>query len=83
MDTKKPIQFGKESQKINVDISQKQKTSINDLYVRDLFKLLATHNTIPTHTPKKLIDCFYLYHSGSTYELYLYISNSWKKVSLT
>jgi len=80
----KPKEFGEQKDRIEIDISQTQKTSINDLYVRDLFQLLTTNRTVPTHTPKKLIDCFYLYWDGSTtYELYLYINNSWKKVSLT
>lgn len=56
----------------------------NQEYINDLTGLLKTNLTIPTHTPKKFIDCFYLYWDGSTtYELYIYISNSWKKTSLT
>lgn len=55
----------------------------NQEYINDLTGLLKTNLTIPTHTPKKFIDCFYLYWDGSTtYELYIYISNSWKKTSL-
>ena len=80
----KPKEFGEQKDRIDIDISQTQKTSINDLYVRDLFQLLTTHSTIPTHTPKKLIDCFYLYWDGSTtYELYIYINNAWKKATLS
>jgi len=56
----------------------------NQEYINDLIGLLKTNLTIPTHIPKKFIDCFYLYWDGSTtYELYIYISNSWKKTSLT
>ncbi|NCD00250.1 MAG: hypothetical protein EOL95_11195 [Bacteroidia bacterium] len=56
----------------------------NQEYINDLTELLKTNLTIPTHTPKKFIDCFYLYWDGSTtYELYIYTSNSWKKTSLT
>ena len=59
-------------------------TEFNQVYINDLVKLLKTHSTIPTHTPKKLLDCIYLYYDGdTTYELYLYISNTWKKVTLS
>lgn len=55
----------------------------NQEYINDLTKLLKTNLIVPTHTPKKFIDCFYLYWDGSTtYELYIYINNSWKKTSL-
>jgi len=79
----KPKQLGSEPKRIEVGISQEQTNNINDVYVRDLFSLLKTNSTVPTHTPKKFIDCFYLYWDGSTtYELYVYINNSWKKVTL-
>ncbi len=55
----------------------------NQDYINDLTRLLKTNLTVPTHIPKKFIDCFYLYWDGSTtYELYIYINNSWKKTSL-
>ena len=56
----------------------------NQSYINDLSKLLKTNTSVPTHVPKKFIDCFYLYWDESTtYELYVYISNSWKKVTLS
>ena len=56
----------------------------NQEYINDLTGLLKTNLTIPTHTPRKFIDCFYLYFDGtSTYELYIWINNSWKKVTLS
>lgn len=59
-------------------------SQFNQQYINDLTKIIKTNTTVPTHTPKKFIDCFYLYWDGSTtYELYLYISNSWKKVTLS
>lgn len=58
--------------------------NFNDSYIGDLVKILKTNSTVPTYTPKKFLDCFYLYWDGSTtYELYIYINNSWKKTSLT
>lgn len=56
----------------------------NQTYINDLTNLLKTNLSVPTYIPKKFIDCFYLYWDGSTtYELYIYINNSWKKTSLT
>jgi len=56
----------------------------NQVYINDLTKLIKTNLTIPTHTPRKFIDCFYLYWNGTTtYELYIYINNSWKKTTLS
>jgi hypothetical protein len=55
----------------------------NQEYINDLTRLLKTNSSVPTYTPKKFIDCFYLYNSGATYELYVYIDNLWKKVALS
>ena len=53
-------------------------------YINDLKFPIKTNRTVPTHTPKKFLDCFYLYWDGSsTYELYIYTNNSWKKTSLS
>lgn len=57
---------------------------VNNRYIKDLSSLLKTNTTIPTHTPKKFIDSFWLYWDESTtYELYIYINNTWKKVVLS
>lgn len=58
-------------------------TMFNQEYINDLTQLLKTNSTVPVNTPRKFIDCFYLYKNGATYELYLYIDNSWKKVTLS
>lgn len=56
----------------------------NQIYINDLTKLIKTNLTIPTHIPRKFIDCLYLYWDGTTtYELYIYINNSWKKTALS
>jgi hypothetical protein len=61
-----------------------QKEFKNERKVDDLLKLLKTNSTIPTHTPKKFVDCFWLYYDGATtYELYVYINNEWKKAALS
>lgn len=57
---------------------------VNNSFINDLQQLIKTNSTIPTHIPKKFVDCFWLYWDGSTtHELYVYINNSWKKTSLT
>ena len=56
----------------------------NQTYINDLRDVIKTNTSIPTHTPKKFIDCIYLYWDGTTtYELYIYINNTWKKVALS
>lgn len=83
MENNKQIKFQKIKSE-NKDIKFDTQELFNQPYINDLTQLLKTHQTIPTHTPKKLIDCFYLYWDGSTtYELYLYINNTWKKVILS
>ena len=58
--------------------------SFNQSYINDLRDVIKTNTSIPTHTPKKFIDCIYLYWDGTTtYELYIYINNTWKKVALS
>ena len=58
--------------------------SFNQTYINDLTQILKTNTSVPTHTPKKFIDSFYLYWDESTtYELYIYINNTWKKVALS
>ena len=55
----------------------------NQSYINDLTQLLKTNSTVPTNTPKKFIDCFYLYKNGTTFKLYVYIDNTWKSVTLS
>ena len=59
-------------------------SEFNQSYINDLRDVIKTNTSIPTHTPKKFIDCIYLYWDGTTtYELYIYINNTWKKVALS
>ena len=51
------MELGKEYKKTNID----EKQLANNNYINDLTRLLKTNSTIPTHTPKKFMDCFYLY----------------------
>lgn len=55
----------------------------NQNFINDLTKIIKTNSAVPSYIPKKFIDCFYLYFDGATtYELYVYINNSWKKCVL-
>jgi len=68
----------------NIDISQEQRDGANQVYINDLTRVLKTNSSVPTHSPKKLLDCFYLYYDGSTtYRLYVYINNEWKYTNLS
>ena len=67
----------------NVEISQENKDRENQRYLDDLKRVMKTHSTIPTHEPKKLLDCIWLYKDGATYRLYIYINNEWKYSALT
>lgn len=54
-----------------------------DQYIRDL-KFIPTINTsIPTLPPKKFTDIFWIRNNSGTMELYIYVGNSWKKVTLS
>ena len=65
----KPIDFASLQEKVSTD-------SLRDL--------LKTNSSIPTHTPKTFKDQLWLYFDGSTtYELYIFINNEWKKITLT
>jgi len=37
----------------------------------------------PTYTPKNFFEQFYLQKDGSTYYMWVYTNNLWKKVTLT
>lgn len=66
------------------DIQFETQGLFNQIYINDLTRLIKTNTTVPTYIPKKFIDCFYLYWNGTTtYELYIYINNTWKKTTLS
>ena len=86
MEIKQPkqIKIDKLNTKDNSNPIFDKQELFNQIYINDLTRVIKTNLTIPTHTPKKFIDCIYLYFDGSTtYELYLYINNTWKKVTLS
>jgi hypothetical protein len=64
----------------NSDIAFDTQPQFNQVFIDDFPKLLKTNYTIPTHTPKKLLDCIYPYFDGeSEYSLYVYINKVWKR----
>ena len=64
----------------NVDIEKKQVDISNQTYIDDLKKLIKTNTNIPTHTPKKFVDMFYVRDNSGTTEFYVFINNTWKKL---
>ena len=57
--------------------------SFNQSYINDLTQILKTNTSIPTHTPKKFIDFFYLYKNETDYRFYTYINNEWKYTDIS
>lgn len=55
------------------------------LKLENLFGLIRTVDTAPTHTPRNLFEQFIIYTNGATYRLYLYdtTNNAWRYVALT
>lgn len=69
---------------ITVGIDKPQEDLSNQFYIDDLKRLIKTNSTVPTHTPKKFLDCFWFYWDGTTtYRLYIYINNEWKYTTLS
>ena len=64
----------------NVDIEKKQVDISNQAYIDDLKKLIKTNTSVPTHTPKKFVDMFYVRDNSGTTEFYVFINNTWKKL---
>lgn len=68
---------GQDFKEIDINISQENETFLNDRYINDLKNIALTNDTIPTYVPKKLSECYYIYKSGSTQRLYVYVNNAW------
>lgn len=54
----------------------------DDKYIKDLKFPLTVNTSVPTHTPLKFIDMFWIRDNAGTREFYVYIG-SWKKVNLS
>ena len=68
---------GQDFKEIDINISQQNESFLNDRYINDLKNIALTNDTIPTYVPKKLSECYYIYKSGSTQRLYVYVNNAW------
>ena len=80
MDKIKLPNDGKEPDRIKFDNQELW----NQQYIDDLVKIIKTVSVIPTHTPKKFIECFcFYYNNDTTYRLYIYINNEWKYTNLS
>lgn len=49
-------------------------------YINDLKYTFKINNSVPTHTPKKFVDCFWVRDNSVTKELYIYVGGSWKQI---
>ena len=67
-------------QEISVGIDKPQTDLSNQIYIDDLKNLIKTNTEVPTHTPKKFVDMFYLRDNSGTNEIYIFINNSWEKI---
>lgn len=68
---------GQEFKEVEVAISAEKASLLDGNYVNDLKNIALTNDTIPTYIPKKLSECYYIYKSGSTQRLYVYVNNAW------
>jgi hypothetical protein len=65
---------------INMDINKEIKNLEINRYIDDLRFPLKINTSVPTHSPKKWIDCFWVRDNAGTMELYIYIGG-WKKIT--
>lgn len=65
---------------ITIGIDKPQEDLSNQFYIDDLKKLIKTNTEVPTHTPKKFVDMFYLRDNSGTNEVYIFINNTWEKI---
>lgn len=65
---------------ITIGIDKPQEDLSNQFYIDDLKKLIKTNTEVPTHTPKKFVDIFYVRDNSGTTEFYVFINNTWKKL---
>ncbi len=65
---------------ITIGIDKPQEDLSNQFYIDDLKKLIKTNTEVPTHTPKKFVDMFYVRDNSGTTEFYVFINNTWKKL---
>lgn len=61
---------------------EKQIINNEEQYIKDLKFPFKINTNVPTHTPKKLVDCFWVRNNSGTMEFYIYVG-SWKKVTIT
>jgi len=68
------------------EINTKDKTNnfilpnTDQQYINDLKYTFRINNSVPTHTPKKFVDCFWVRDNSGTKELYIYVGGSWEQI---
>jgi hypothetical protein len=66
----------------NMNKDKEIKNIETNQYINDLKFPFKINTSVPTHTPKKFIDMFWIRDNSGTMELYVYVG-SWKKVTIT
>lgn len=66
----------------NMDINKQIQNLETNQYINDLKFPFKINTSVPTHTPKKWIDCFWVRDNAGTMELYIYVGG-WKKATLS
>ena len=56
--------------------------NFNQAIINSLLSILKTNSDIPTYTPTKFLEQFYLYKNNTDYRLYIYLNNEWKYSNL-
>lgn len=54
-----------------------------NIRLENITNLFEAHSEAPTHNPRTFYEQFYLYKSGTTYRLYVYVDDAWKYVDLS
>lgn len=72
------------------ELSQIKEGLVDKEDILDIFKrfsrgekLIKHGSSAPTYNPTTFFEQFYLYESGSTYRLYVYLNGTWRYVDLT
>ena len=49
-------------------------------YINDLKFPFKINTSVPTHQPKKFVDCFWVRDNAGTKELYIFVGGTWEQI---
>lgn len=58
----------------------KEVLNTNNQYIDDLKYPIKINTSVPTHQPKKFVDCFWVRDNSGTKELYIFVGGAWEKI---